>query len=445
MTIRLSRLNLRAILILVVSASKGITLVFKNDPLQNVDVSSTFDSVEVIRGYLQQEIEGQLREMFREDLPGIIHRLSQQWLGGSGTQGKVEMPYRDGGGDAPSSASAVGTPSVAGIDDELDPNDPYAEREIFPPHPSSSASQGINITTPNLTPRRRAMQQAQAARQRRPSNAVSESPTSYTVFPDIEDYDPTYGLRPEGVPTHSGYEAFGRLWEKARQGEGRGLGSLMQTRVEEEDQHTGDVSDEEWNEADDDVDVIVDHVEQHEAPRPIHPQAAPRRPSRAPSHYTSMTADEEAVEWETFPAVGGGVVTRPRVFHSQSQIRAPSESGAMPSPGTGSVTARASSGGASSTVGVSTVICVGPIGSSADTDEELEAIPVHPTNVSIIIPRSRSSWTWPFIIAPNGHFPIRRLYPSTSRHTLRGSHTTLQIAQHGPKSLCTTDRYRIRK
>ncbi|RSH93369.1 ERMES complex subunit [Saitozyma podzolica] len=41
MTLRLSKLHLRAILILV-----------------NVDVSSTFDSVEVIRGYLQQEIEG---------------------------------------------------------------------------------------------------------------------------------------------------------------------------------------------------------------------------------------------------------------------------------------------------------------------------------------------------------------------------------------------------
>lgn len=345
MTIRLSRLNLRAILILVVSASKGITLVFKNDPLQNVDVSSTFDSVEVIRGYLQQEIEGQLREMFREDLPGIIHRLSQQWLGKSGTQGKVELPYRDGGGiDGPS--VGLGTPGMPEAE-ELDPNDPYAERDIFPPHnPSSSPP-----NTSNLTPRRRALQQAQAARQRRPStSAVSESPTSYTVFPDIEDYDPTYGLRPEGVPTHSGYEAFGRLWERARQGEGRGLGSLMQSRVEEE--RTGDVSDEDWGngpeDEDDDGNLSVDQVEEDEALRPV------RRPTThtsAPSHYT---ADEDAVEWETFPAVGGGVITRPRVFHSQSQIRAPSESGAMPSPGTGSVTARASSiGGASSTIGVS--------------------------------------------------------------------------------------------
>lgn len=80
MRVRLSSMKLRAIVVLVVSRSKGITLVFKNDPLEGVHVSSTFDSVGVIQKYLQQEIEGQLREVFREDLPNIIHRLSQQWL-----------------------------------------------------------------------------------------------------------------------------------------------------------------------------------------------------------------------------------------------------------------------------------------------------------------------------------------------------------------------------
>ena len=82
MKLRLSHLRLRAIIVLIVSKAKGITLVFKNDPLESVSVSSTFDSVGVIAKYLQQEIEGQLREMFRDDLPGIIHRLSQKWLTG---------------------------------------------------------------------------------------------------------------------------------------------------------------------------------------------------------------------------------------------------------------------------------------------------------------------------------------------------------------------------
>ena len=290
MTLRLSRLHLRAILILVVSQSKGITLVFKNDPLQNVDVSSTFDSVEVIRGYLQQEIEGQLREMFREDLPGIIHRLSQRWFTGTGVGGKVEMPYRD-----PDYAPTI-------MDEEEDP--------IFPP------------PVPTVITPRRPVQRTS----RRSLNA--ESPTSYTVFPGIEEYDPTYGLRPEGVPTHSGYEAFGRLWEKAREGEGKGLGALTQVT-----ESRGDVSD-----YDEDS---FDMVEM---------ETALSLPPRSVSAYD----DEDQVEWETFPAVGGGVITRPRVYHSQSQIRAPSEAGGIvqsPS-GTGSITARASSV-ASSTVGVS--------------------------------------------------------------------------------------------
>ena len=218
----------------------------------------------------------------------------------------------------------------------MDPNDPYAEKEIFPPHPSLNAS-------PVNTPQRRAIQQAKAARTRRLSSAVSESPTSYTVFPDIEDYDPTYGLRPEGVPTHSGYEAFGRLWEKARQGEGRGFGSLMQSRVEEE--RTGDVSDDDFDNDDLDIDLEVDHD------------------TLSPLQATSPRL-EDSVEWETFPAVGGGVISRPRVYHSQSKIRAPSESGAMPSPGgTGSITARASSIGASSTIGVSLLF---PVMANAD-------------------------------------------------------------------------------
>ncbi|KAK8849635.1 mitochondrial distribution and morphology protein 34 [Kwoniella newhampshirensis] len=345
MTLRLSKLHLRAILILVVSASKGITLVFKNDPLQNVDVSSTFDSVEVIRGYLQQEIEGQLREMFREDLPGIIHRLSQRWFTGTGVGGKVETPYRDGG--------EYGARSLDEEDEEAE-DDPYAEKEIFPPYvPTPSPSNNVN-----LTPRRQAL--AKAARSRRLSNAVSESPTSYTTFPDIEDYDPTYGLRPEGLPTHSGYEAFGRLWEKAREGGGRGLGSLMSVPREEPDEDRGDVSDGDWDEDDDDGNRSFDMVEMDESLRAI-PQPL-RYNSRRQSTMSlsgSGYGDEKVMEWETFPAVGGGVITRPRVYHSQSQIRAPSDAGgsqAMPSPaGTatgGSVTARASSvGGASSTIG----------------------------------------------------------------------------------------------
>lgn len=51
-------------------------MVFRNDPLESLKVSSTFDSIPFVRDYLQKEIEGQLRILFMDELPAIIHRLS---------------------------------------------------------------------------------------------------------------------------------------------------------------------------------------------------------------------------------------------------------------------------------------------------------------------------------------------------------------------------------
>jgi distribution and morphology protein 34 len=62
--------------ILVFSKAKGITLVFRNDPLESLKVSSTFDSIPFIAEYLQKEIERQVRRLFQEDLPVAVHRLS---------------------------------------------------------------------------------------------------------------------------------------------------------------------------------------------------------------------------------------------------------------------------------------------------------------------------------------------------------------------------------
>ena len=49
---------------------------FRNDPLESLKVSSTFDSIPFVRDYLQKEIEGQLRTLLMEEVPAIIHRLS---------------------------------------------------------------------------------------------------------------------------------------------------------------------------------------------------------------------------------------------------------------------------------------------------------------------------------------------------------------------------------
>lgn len=78
--ITLSDIRLSGFVILVFSKQKGLTLVFRNDPLESLKVSSTFDSIPFVRDYLQKEIEGQLRVLFMEDLPAIIHRLSLRML-----------------------------------------------------------------------------------------------------------------------------------------------------------------------------------------------------------------------------------------------------------------------------------------------------------------------------------------------------------------------------
>ncbi|EWC46353.1 hypothetical protein DRE_04524 [Drechslerella stenobrocha 248] len=79
--ITLSNFRLSGFVILVFSKAKGITLVFRNDPLESLVVSSTFDSIPFIKDYLQKEIEKQLRNLFQEELPAIIHRLSLRWWG----------------------------------------------------------------------------------------------------------------------------------------------------------------------------------------------------------------------------------------------------------------------------------------------------------------------------------------------------------------------------
>ena len=74
--ITLSEIKLSAFIILVFSRQKGLTLVFRNDPLESIKVSSTFDSIPFVRDYLQKEIEVQLRTLMMDELPAIIHKLS---------------------------------------------------------------------------------------------------------------------------------------------------------------------------------------------------------------------------------------------------------------------------------------------------------------------------------------------------------------------------------
>ncbi|KDQ08830.1 hypothetical protein BOTBODRAFT_118025 [Botryobasidium botryosum FD-172 SS1] len=294
MLLRLSNFKLNAYVVLVVSKQKGITLVFKTDPLQNVDVNSTFDSIAVIQKYIQREIEGQLREMFREDLPGIIHKLSQRWLA---ARTKVEAPYL---GKQPNrlSQDKLETMSVPGgfSHSGMPSRFPVVgAQHLFPARPASiapfsnpltrvslarSVSSSTHLTSTSLS--------GAAGPPRSPPSVPTTPPSEpASTFPDIENFDPTYGLRPEGLPAKSNYSGFGRLWTASK-----GLADL----TEEPTDRVRDADDET---------VSFDMVDWDEA--------SPEYPTRP-----SSVAGDGAEEYETIPAVGGGTITRPRVYHSQS-------------------------------------------------------------------------------------------------------------------------------
>nr|GAT58453.1 predicted protein [Mycena chlorophos] len=258
MLLRLSNFKLNSYVVLVVSKQKGITLVFKTDPLQSVDINSTFDSIEVIQKFIQREIEGQLRQMFREDLPGIIHRLSQQWV-----KAKVETPLtqRNLGALTPESLPASSAP-------------PSLTRQNL-------TRQNVNMfsSSASFSPLHRAASLSRTSR----SVPSPPPPPLPTPMPTDEEptFDPTYGLRPEGVPPKSVFRSFRDLFSPSR-----GLGDLAETDQE--------------SSIPDDFETSYDEIEW-----------GPRAPP------ASVAAGTESL-YERMPAVGGGSILRPRVLHSQS-------------------------------------------------------------------------------------------------------------------------------
>ena len=284
MLLRLSHFRLSSYVVLVVSKQKGITLVFKTDPLQNVDINSTFDSIAVIQKFIQREIEGQLRQMFREDLPGIIHRLSQQWV-----KAKVEAPYLSKHPppitrstlDAMSSSSPdLSFHRMAGSDIGLHPH-------LMRPQSVASLS--------SRRPRSTSGMSVAGARRLSPSSkstpvAPPTPATDPVSFPDLENFDPTYGLRPEGLPTKSVFRGFSSLFSP-----NKGLADLAEEISEPSDygEEGGSFDFVDWG------DTI---------PGVTPPQSV----------YDDR---DSSTEYETVPAVGGGTVTRPRVYHSQSAIQ----------------------------------------------------------------------------------------------------------------------------
>ena len=269
MLLRLSHFKLNSYVVLVVSKQKGITIVFKTDPLQHVDINSTFDSIAVIQKFIQREIEGQLRQMFREDLPGIIHRLSQQWM-----KTKVEAPY-------------LSKRTVPQVPRPLSFHEPTSP--VFTSPLSLQSAPAYSVATPSVFGLRRPRSVSGLSTTSHRSAPKPPSPPtgleSPTSFPGIENFDPTYGLRPEGLPTKSLFNNFSKLFSPAK-----GLAELTES-LEEVDE----------------LDELASFSDGASNTRP----STPSIPSENPQDY------------ETIPAVGGGTITRPRMYLSQSQVQSP--------------------------------------------------------------------------------------------------------------------------
>ncbi|KAF6015254.1 hypothetical protein HII13_000190 [Brettanomyces bruxellensis] len=77
--VTLSSIKMSSIIVVVFSVSKGLTLVFKNEPLESIDVNSTFDKIRPIARFLQEKIETQIGELFREFLPGMLYKFSLEY------------------------------------------------------------------------------------------------------------------------------------------------------------------------------------------------------------------------------------------------------------------------------------------------------------------------------------------------------------------------------
>ena len=153
-------------------------------------------------------------------------------------------------------------------------------------YPRARTSSGSSIT---------GTARSRTRRPESPAPTLSPDPPDST-FPEIENFDPTYGLRPEGLPTKSVFRSFGRLFANPS----RGLADLAEESADE-----------------DDTDVIEEGTSYDEIDWEDTVPVYTPEPSVLGDHQAGTNS---GIEYETVPAVGGGTVTRPRVFHAHSQV-----------------------------------------------------------------------------------------------------------------------------
>lgn len=165
--ITLSEFRLSGFIILVFSRQKGLTLVFRNDPLESLRVSSTFDSIPFVANFLQKEIENQLRGLLMDELPAIIHRLSLRlWVPDHETREERDLsvannvndevvidPLASPPQDPVDSTGAVLTPSeiaALSLDSSLETQSLFSQKNLIRLATLTDSNRTLSLFTPTI-------------------------------------------------------------------------------------------------------------------------------------------------------------------------------------------------------------------------------------------------------------------------------------------------------
>lgn len=123
--LKISRIVLSGIVVIVYSRARGLTVVFQNDPVDSVEVESTFDFVYGVKDFISKEIQARLTESLRDDIPAALFELSQAQSGQGAQQTDVhneDSECLDASViSVPSNQPVVGLKELAGFYSTLNP------------------------------------------------------------------------------------------------------------------------------------------------------------------------------------------------------------------------------------------------------------------------------------------------------------------------------------
>ena len=128
-------------------------------------MSSTFDSISFVRDFLQKEIEGQLRILFMDELPAIIHRLSLRlWVPEyrAGEEMGKQMDTSEGPGQDPlasppedpvdSSGNALSEAQVASLslDSSVETHSLFSQKNLLRLAALTDSQRTLSLFTPSI-------------------------------------------------------------------------------------------------------------------------------------------------------------------------------------------------------------------------------------------------------------------------------------------------------